>query len=776
MVVVRAAALGALCAIALGCNWKQFEAPSIPPPACVTPDGHDGATVSMTFAPSADFFAAPFPAMGRPSSNIAAGAPDTGADGSSFPVILPLPYRLRGMLPTNGYALTAAMFFELSNGVDPSKLPPFPPAAPQGSPSVLVFPLDDPSAFAPVRVGQTRLPEGTTAPAGHTMLAILPVQGRPLRENTDYAAIVTTQIGTRDASGTMEALCTAFDQHSSADLPQVGLRQPVVGKYLTAIGSAVLQTGGCSDIAAMSVFHTGDPTATMRAATDLARAHYRRDQGTCTVPMQRDRPGGSTRCPKAPYCVFTGTANMPQYQRGDPPYLPFVQWGGGWPSSTVPPPPAGPAGCDPKVGSRSAPDATSWEPTYRNARVVVTIPHTPPPPSGYPIIVYVRAGAGTMTDPLVDRGPTLAPGCNNTDCRGPGEVFQSAGFAGITIDGPLTGESRLEPGWDNNEDFSIYNFLNPLALRDNLRQSALELTLVPDIIRQLSIALEDCEGADAAGPGQAKFDLDHLAMFSHSMGSSIAPMALAVDPRYRLSILSGSGGSLIENVVYKANPVPIYVAGELLDLPQGCELDEYLPALSLLQWATESSDSQLYARRMITDSAPPGAGWWAPNARDVLMIQGLVDHDILPPIADVMTLGEGLDLGLGPNSCSGNPRCDVMPVYGEVAAPGFPSLPELLPLSGGHYGPLTAMTGNRAWPASVPRPPNTAGDLTALVVQHRIDENREALGQACDVNGHEVIYESTLARHQYACFLSDFARDRTPSVRLAGEEFAPCDP
>jgi hypothetical protein len=764
------------------CHWTKFEAP-VSLPSCVS-SAVGPATVSMRFAPTDDFFAAPFPARGRVSAD---GTVDPrGADGRGFPATLPLLHRLVDLLPTDGYAVSAGLFFELSNAVDGSLLPAFdtgghPPAG--KLPPVVLFPLDDPSALAPIRAGLAPPPDGSSTPPGAVLLTVLPVQGLPLRENTDYALVVTDALAARVDGSAMDALCGQADLSTGCDrtgattqpLPDAGLSDPAtVASYVCAIHAASSYDGGdCRHISAVSVFHTGDPTATMRAAQALAQGQYRRDQSTCPqVQLGLDMQDDVPRCTKAPYCIYTGTVSMPQYQRGDTPYLPYVQWGGGWPSASVPDPPTDPPRCVTDLAGVQ-PDPVSWDPSWRTARVVVTIPRAPPPPGGYPTIVYVRTGAGTNTDPLVDRGPQLGASCDQTACRGPAEVLQAVGFAGITIDGPLVGESRLEPGFADNEDFSIFNFLNPIAMRDNLRQSALEISLVPDILPRITFDLGDCAGA---GPGTPTFDLGHLALLSHSMGSSISPLALAGDPRYRAAILSGSGGSNIENVVFKANPVPLYVAGELMGLQSSCAIDEFPVALSLLQWATESSDSQVYARRMIADSAPPGASWWSGNARSILMIQGIVDHDILPPIADAMTLAEGLDLGLGPNSCSADPRCDLLPVYGEVASFGYPSLADLLPLSGRHYGALDAMAGNVPWPPRVPRPPSYGGDLTALVVQHRIDENREPEGEQCHINGHEVIYESTLARHQYACFLKDFAADETPRVRDAGEELAACDP
>jgi hypothetical protein len=792
MVTRPTAILCAAGAALVGCDLAPFEPPTAADDhLCVTfPEAGGKPSIRMDFASvDDDFFAAPFPAFGRKGDTSG-----TGSDGSKFPVSTALGDRLRQLLPTDGYAISAGIFFELSGPADASGFPDdlSRQDGGMGAADVLLFPLDEPQSLASIRVAQTKTPDGS-----HVLLNVLPLQGRPLRENTDYVAIVKTRLA--GAQGpTMAALCHAFNQDAGGGgSPRVqGLGADDVTRYTSAIGLATSHwpTVNChpspdSDtIAAISVFHTGDPTAAMRAARDLARADYAREQGKCPVSLTRDTDGNGERCSLAPFCVYTGWVKLPQYQRGTPPYLPYLQWGGGWPSSSVPAPQTATPGCNPDVGSIGQPinDPTSWAPTWRDARVVVTIPRTRPPPAGYPTLVYVRAGAGTTTDPLVDRGPQLYPDCGSTTpCRGPAEVIQSVGFAGITIDGPLVGESRLDPGFDNNEDLNIYNFLNPIAQRDNLRQSAVELTIVPDILKQLNVDMGECEMGDQAGDdwvkgavtGMASFDQGHLAMLSHSMGSSISVLGLATDPRYRVAILSGAGGSLIENVVYKAQPFPVYVAGALLDLPSDCRIDEFPAPVSLLQWATESSDAQVFARRMVVDDAPAHATWWSPTARDVLMIQGLVDHDILPPIADVMTLGASLDLGLGPNSCFADPFCDRRPVYGEVASKSYPSIADLLWTSGRSYRDLSLVTGNVPWPRLVPRRPSYEGDLTAVVVQHRIDENREPAGQPCmNLNGHEAIYESTLARHQYACFLYDFANDRTPRVRAAGEELAPCDP
>lgn len=724
----RAALLVATCALAAQC--EGFSAPEAGSPSC------NPKLVSATTRPKAmmrfaavgdDFFAAPFPALGR-SLGLAA-----------FPAATPLLYHLRALVEDDAdYAATAGVFFELTGGVTTPDVLPRRFVPPVVGASVTLFPLSAPKSPLPVNVtvARAKYADPALATKEGVLLSVLPVQGAPLEWDRDYVALVTTDVA--DAADEMAALCAG---------PIAGLDPSVYGKYTRAFADAASIGIGCDHIAALSVFHTvADPIVKLRAVHDLATSDFHAvHTSAITLHREADPASPGWRCRAAPYCVYSGTVTMPVYQRGTPPYLPYLDWHGEWPPGDVP-------ALDPDPLRRRDGD---WKPTWRAARVLVTIPKAAAGASGkYPTVNLVRTGAGTKGgDPLVDRGPTVGASCQYASCRGPSEVLQFAGFAGITVDGPLVGASRTEP-IEMDEDLAIFDFLNPAALRDNIRQSAVELALVPDVADLVEVNLDECP---EAGSGTVRpLDTSRLAIFSHSMGATVSPLALAIDARYGAAIMSGSGGSLIENVLYKTKPVPINAGGSLLGY--SCVPEEHDPQLSFLQATLEASDSQAYARRMVSD---PTAG----IARSVLMVQGLVDHYIKPPIADTMTLAEGLDLAVGPASCDGNERCDALPVAGEVATPDYPPLVDLLPLAGRRV-------------LSLPLSANvvTAGaSLTAAVVQHRIDENREPAGQACDVDAHEVIYESTLARHQYACFLDDFARGKTPTIRATGSDLSPCN-
>jgi hypothetical protein len=111
---------------------------------------------------------------------------------------------------------------------------------------------------------------------------------------------------------------------------------------------------------------------------------------------------------------------------------------------------------------------------------------------------------------------------------GPALFFARAGFAGVSFDGPLGG---LRNTTNANEDFTIFNIFNAVALRDNVRESALELILEAHLLPTMSFDASDCPGArTASGSATIHFDATHLAMMGHSMGATIAPLAVALEP------------------------------------------------------------------------------------------------------------------------------------------------------------------------------------------------------------------------------------------------------
>src|SRR5581483_5415918 len=305
------------------------------------------------------------------------------------------------------------------------------------------------------------------------------------------------------------------------------------------------------DAVAVAVFRTDAPRKGLAAVVEAMRKEHPQPNGPLT-----------NTAAYADYCVYESTIDLPQYQAGTPPFTSeggtFVFDGHGNP-----------------VRQR-----------YERARMLVTVPRGPTPVGGWPTVVFSRTGAGGDR-PLVDHG---AAGSNGRGVPGTGPAleFARAGFAAISVDGPLGG---LRNPQNQDEQFLIFNVGNPAAIRDNIRQSAAELVLTAHVLDTLSVDARRC-----GGEADERFDTTRLALFGHSMGATIAPLALASEPRFQATILSGSGGSFIANILYKEKPVHVRT---LTELALGYTWRLYSitqadPALSMVQWALEPADPPLY--------------------------------------------------------------------------------------------------------------------------------------------------------------------------------------
>jgi hypothetical protein len=646
----------------------------------------DGRTqVCMDFASTDDFYAAPFPTDAR------------GVQGFPNPRQNDLVSRLVSMAESaDGFGLTSGLFFQLTAPLDPAGLPSLSESVAPGSPVALIG-IDpaspDYSKRYPVSIAF--LADG--GPYGApSLLALLPLQGVPLRPKTRYAAVVMDAL--HDTKGRAIGPSAAMRALAAGRRP-AGLGDDGWDSYQAALSALDAASIDVRHVAGLAAFTTGSPATALGKVLAAMNA----------TPPAPDAPFAPAEVFPT-FCVYASTIGMPEYQRGDPPY---ADDGGEWVFDA------------------------SGNPVLQRTEVanfVVTIPRVPMPAAGYPVVVLSRTGAGGER-PLVDRGvqgftggPALEPG------TGPALYFASAGFAGASIDGPLGG---LRNTTGANEDFTIFNVGNPAALRDNVRQSAAELALEAHVLDQISIDVSGCPGAVAPG-NTAHFDVATMALMGHSMGATIAPLTLAFEPRYRAGLLSGAGGSWIENVIYKQKPVAVKgIASVLVGIAgSGYELNEHDPLLSLFQWSCEAADPPVYSRR-ITLEPSDGA------ARHVLMMQGIVDHYIMPPIADAESLSLGLDL-------AGDELDDTVL---EIA--------ELSPL-----GPLLPLVDRQqiGLPASANLTSADGSKVTAVVTQHLEDGVED---------GHEVAFQTDPPKHEYICFLKGLSQG-TPIVPSAGKADDPC--
>jgi hypothetical protein len=643
--------------------------------ACSSSSAPPSVSVRMSFE-RPFFFAAPFP-----SDDL------RRADGSVDVTAFPNPDAVAIVAQATdlvahdarGFSLAGGIFFSLTDAIDPARLPGTLAASVAPEATVFLVAVDrgapDFGKRHPIEVHFEADPGPFGAP---NMLSIVPLQGVPLRSATRYAAVVLRSAASPPLSGS-PTMATLAGGGAPA-----GLQGRALDAYREAVAAVVAGGTSASDIAGLAAFTTDAPLASFEHVRDDLLAQHP------PAPAAWKRTDLFDA-----YCVYTATLGVPDYQSGQPP---FQSSGGAW---------AFDAGGRPLV-QRVEP-----------ATLVVSVPRRAMPAAGYPTAVFVRAGGGGSR-PMVDRGqqatdggPPIVPG------SGPALQFARAGFAGVELDGPLEGLRNTTNG---DEDFLIFNVFNPPALRDNVRESAVELVFLAHLLDTLIVDATDCPGA---GGGSLRFDTGRLALMGHSMGASIAPLVAAFEPRYRAIVLSGAGASWIENVIWKQKPLAIRPAIELLlrYTSDRRTLTNHDPALTMLQWAAEPADSQVYASRILTEPAP------GERPRNVLMVQGIVDHYILPRIANAISLSLGLDL-------AGAELDNETPEIADET-----TLKEALPFAG-----RTTI--------ALPARANIGPQTTAIVTQQRGDGIED---------GHEVVFQTDPPKYEYKCFLASFAAG-APSV------------
>jgi hypothetical protein len=196
-------------------------------------------------------------------------------------------------------------------------------------------------------------------------------------------------------------------------------------------------------------------------------------------------------------------------------------------------------------------------------------------------------------------------------------------------------------------------------------------------------------------------------------------------------IIDGAGGSWIENIMWKQKPTPVYPVIAAFLHEGDMRGDD--PVLSLSQWGLEPADPQVYTAKFTA------------RGGHVLMVQGIVDDYILPRIANATSLSFGLDLAGTELDLEADPRlADELPV-----------------------GPLLPYTGRAA--IALPAMTNVmladGRTATAVVTQHPEDGIED---------GHEVLFQTDIPKHEYQCFLASWLATGTPVVPIDATRDAPC--
>ncbi|MCH9685135.1 MAG: hypothetical protein K0V04_27100 [Deltaproteobacteria bacterium] len=337
----------------------------------------------------------------------------------------------------------------------------------------------------------------------------------------------------------------------------------------TRLGDALEQLGVMrADVAAATVFTTGDTVATTAALALQVRQSY-----SPTIEGLALDPVDGLEHPRM--CELHGTIALPQFQAGVPPFDTegrFVFEGGDLVEQRV-----------------------------DEVPVVITIPREPMPAEGYGVVIYAHGTDGLSTQ-VVDRGPVAAPGELPQSGLGPAHVVAGHGLAAVGFAALLNPE-RLPGGPPR----AYLNLGNLQAYRDNFVQAMLDESLLLDALAALQISpsmLEGCEGVSLP-PGASDYRLaaDTVHQMGQSLGSHVATFMGAIDPRVIDVVATGTGGywSLLMATGTELTPDPSLLA-LLLGTDQSLSL--FHPALNLLELGWEAAEPLAYASRIGLDPLP----------------------------------------------------------------------------------------------------------------------------------------------------------------------------
>jgi hypothetical protein len=349
-----------------------------------------------------------------------------------------------------------------------------------------------------------------------------------------------------------------------------------VGEFLAAEGDALDRAVGAA------VFRTQDPTtglAAIAAQLDGMQAPGPDAVGELLDPLPAE--SGS-------YTALEGSYGTPIYQQGMTPY--------------------GSSGGDIRFDDDGEPVMA----TTLALRFVLAIPDGPVPDAGYPVVLYHHGTGGDAASFVRD---------------GTAEQLAQVGVASIGIDAPVHGQRR-PAGVDPTLLF--FNINNVLALRDNIRQGAVDL-----LVLERFVAAFDLPAGTSPTGEPIRFDPDAIFAMGHSQGGLTLPLMLPFARYVRGAMLSGAGASITSSILYKTSPVDIpALARGFLALAPDEPLDLFHPVMALVQAFSDSADAVNYA--------PHYYRWPGARGLDLWATQGLLDRDAPPEVTDALVTAIGM--------------------------------------------------------------------------------------------------------------------------------------
>ncbi len=527
-----------------------------------------------------------------------------------------------------GFSIQPTVYVEFSAPLDPKKLPG-PLSSTKTDSPVLLVNVDDGSAG----YGQATEVRSAVSPATRAMylaanlLMVQPVWGKPLRPSTVYAVVVRRGLG--DAGGKVlgqpKVLADIFAAWKAGKAPS-DAATAAYAQTLWPLRTAILAGKVAvpyDDIAAATVFSTGNPTSQLTSMATWVRQQWKPDPAT----------GWKVAKKMKKFWLLEASYRSPNFQHGKCPYDQYGSGGFVFDGQG-----------NPKVAVEEMLRVSVLVPVDRGNDVggktpLVLSAHG----TGGDWNSYYNGGKFKISDQLGDRGLAVA-----------------------SIDQPMHGPRCDPPLKDDALDSKTFNFLNITSGRSGFRQSALDSVAMARMARQ---GLLDVPGEFTPDGKPMQFDPARLMFIGHSQGGLSGSLLAAVEPDITTYVLSGAGAGLSLTIMQRKDPFDIAALVETATLLEPGELSEFHPAISLVQALADVTDPLAYGHLVFTRPA----GLKPPN---LLLTEGVLDKATPADTSEALAAAMGLDV-LGPkvrfnDAMQANKSLEVFsPVQDNLSKNGF---------------------------------------------------------------------------------------------------------
>ncbi|MBK7977731.1 MAG: hypothetical protein IPK07_32275 [Deltaproteobacteria bacterium] len=547
----------------------------------------------------------------------------------------------QGLAQLDGFGLSTAIYFRFDGDIDPASLPATVLDTIGSGASVFLMEASSDAGPHPKHPIELRWDPSTRT------LALLPEAGVPLRASTRYAAVVTRAVrGTHPETGAMGPVAPSPDFLTAVDKrrdPKNTTLDRIQSRYEDAVTTVLDETGlSIDDLACLTVF------TTQRTARDLTAVRAQLERRPAPVLDTSDPLYTHVFSTPEALDELLGVPETPRAGLDNPGGVVHDAIGAVVSASFLSDWYKSPARglAERVVLARFDDDRfvdVDGEPVrQRQDRVPVTVvlPRSPAPPSGYPVVIY-QHGLGGSRESMF--------GLANT--------FAAEGYATVGIDAVAHGlryqttdaihNFTGAPGPDGFAEVDgsqvpvgfFEGFLDLLAIRDNFRQSAVDLLELVRLIRNPALDL-------SIAPGSPRLDPSHLTVVGNSLGAIMSALFAAVDPYVEGAILNVGGGGLanyllVNSPVEGGENIPLIATLFGLDLTKGYP-DRWMPFVNVAQTIVEAGDSLAFAPHLVNEPLTV-SGFERNSPKSVMLIEAMGD-EVVPNVSnEALARAIGLD-------------------------------------------------------------------------------------------------------------------------------------